>query len=144
MTDRGRSPEEIEAAIEDRQEDLAEDMEDLEYHLSRRGMKDRARNEAKKTVSTAKERVVERTGELREEAAGRVRSASSGAKQQMDKWSQNVSRTVKNNRWKLGLVGAGLAIGVGAAVAQMTKPRSSSRPTRGEHERQGSPGHPGR
>lgn len=125
MSDRGRSPEEIEDAIEHRQDELAEDLEQLEYRLSRRGMKDQAKERAART----RHELTERASELQGQAAERVRTVSSEARQRVNSWRREASQTADRNPWGVALVGSVLAVGIGALIAQMTKTRRS-RPDR--------------
>lgn len=122
MSDRGRSPEEIEAAIDRRQGELAEDLEDLEYRLSRRGVKD----QAKERVSTAREEVTDRASELREQAYQQVQNVRSEASQKMDSWSRELTSTAKRKPVTTGLLASAVMAGLGALIA--TSGRRSSRP----------------
>lgn len=124
MSDR-RSAEEIEGAISQRQEELAEDLEDLEYRLSRRGMKE----ETRKRLSSAAEGLAERAKSLKDQAAeratsfkdqavDRAQSLGSRAERALSDSGRRAAEGVQRNRPMVAVAAAVLAIGVGIYFAR--------------------------
>jgi CHASE3 domain sensor protein len=114
MSDRGRSPQEIERAISRRQEELSEDLREFEYRLSRRGVKDQAREQAAGAVHT----VVDRATALKDKAAGRVSQVGSQASRQLGSLSIRLSQDAHRNRFTIALAAGALAVALGIMFAR--------------------------
>lgn len=124
MSDK-RSPEEIEGAISQRQEELAEDLEDLEYRLSRRGIKDETRERLSSAAeglaeraSSLKDQAAERATSLKDETVDRAQRLSSRAERTLSDSGRRAAEGAKRNRPMVAVAAAVLAIGVGIYFAR--------------------------
>jgi DNA repair exonuclease SbcCD ATPase subunit len=127
MSDRSRSQEEIERQIARRQGELSDDLEELEYRLSRRGMKDEARERVAETrdemlerASRSRDRLMQRTSELGGQAGERIRSLSSRTGWQVSSWQRELSELADRNPLAATFIFGGAAAGVGALIAHLT------------------------
>ena len=103
MSDRGRSFEEIEREIDRRQDELADDLEDLEYRFSREGVKD----EAQERMSEARQALESRAQTVREQARERLESLSAQAQEVGSKAADSARRYGPMAAIALGSLAAG-------------------------------------
>lgn len=109
MSDRGRSPEEIEGTISRRQDEFSEDLGELEYRLSRQGVKDRAQEK----VSSTAHRVADGATAMKDQAVERARQLGSQTGRQATTLGGQLSRGLERNRSAVSLASGALALAIG-------------------------------
>jgi hypothetical protein len=114
MSDRRRSPEEIEGTISHMQDELSEDLGELEYRFSRRGVKDRARER----VSSGAHAVVERAADIRGRATDTARRLGDQAGRRATSLGRSFADGLERNRPLVAAVAGMLALGLGIYLAQ--------------------------
>jgi hypothetical protein len=114
MSDRRRSPEEIEGTISRMQDELSEDLGELEYRFSRRGVEDRARER----VSSGAHAVVERAADIRGRATDTARRLSDQAGRRASSLGRSFADGLERNRPLVAVAAGMLALGLGIYLAQ--------------------------
>jgi hypothetical protein len=115
MSDRGRSPEEIEGAISRVQDELSEDLSELEYRFSRRGVTDRARER----MSSGAHFVVDRAAAIRDQATHTAKRLGNRTATGVTSLGGRIGDGLERNRPVVAAVAGIVALGLGIYLARV-------------------------
>lgn len=138
MSDRGRSFGEIEREIDRRQDELADDLEDLEYKFSREGVRD----QAQERMSDARHALESRAQTVRERATERLGSLSTQAQELGSQAADSAKRYAPLAAIALGSLAAGTVLFL--AVRRRRRSDARARPQVDRHSQVRSQQYPAR